>query len=168
MGENAAKLVELANSLGADVTKLSANAVKLTAQASKLATEAANEAQNMNIFSKLYYYFTQTSSPLTKAASSAVTEAAEVAEALNSAKMSATLATQKATNATFISDLWTFGGIGFIGIGIILGVGLGAYSTNKFCEEILDKFVDYYKINADIILNSYKNAANYFLEDNEN
>ena len=54
----------------------------------------------------------------------------------------------------------------FLGFGIVLEIGIGAYSTNQFCEELFDKFVDYYKINTDKILNTYKNAANYFLEKN--
>jgi len=42
--------------------------------------------------------------------------------------------------------LITVGGIGFLGIGTILGVVLGGYFTYTFCEELLDKFVDYIRI----------------------
>ena len=47
-------------------------------------------------------------------------------------------------------------------IGAIIGIGLGGYFTHKFCEGLLDEFVNYYKSNADKISNSYENAAKYF------
>lgn len=56
-----------------------------------------------------------------------------------------------------------FGGV-LIGTGLIVGVGLGAYFTHKHCEEIIDKLAEYYKNNAYKILNSYKDAARYFLD----
>ena len=46
--------------------------------------------------------------------------------------------------------------------GCIVGIGLGGYFTHKFCEDLLDEFVNYYKNNADKISNSYENAAKYF------
>ena len=59
-------------------------------------------------------------------------------------------------------------GSGLIIGGVILGVGLGGYFTNKYCEELLDKFVKFYKNNAQRIDNSYQKAANYFLLENKN
>ena len=44
----------------------------------------------------------------------------------------------------------------------IIEVSLGAYFTHKFCEELLDKFVDLYKKYPLIICNSYKEAEFYF------
>ena len=41
---------------------------------------------------------------------------------------------------------------------------MGGYATHKFCEETLDKFVEYFKKNADKIKNSYQEAAEYFLQ----
>ena len=65
----------------------------------------------------------------------------------------------------------TFGlkivGSGLIIAGALLGVGLGGYFTNKYCEELLDKFVEFYKNNAERIDNSYQKAANYFLLENK-
>ena len=52
--------------------------------------------------------------------------------------------------------------------GVLIGVGLGGYFTNKYCEELLDKFVEYYKKNAEKIDNSYQKAANYFLLEDKN
>ena len=54
-------------------------------------------------------------------------------------------------------------GAGFFVIGAIAGVSLGGYFTHKYCEELLDKFVDYYKANAKKISNSYLEAEKYFL-----
>ena len=54
-------------------------------------------------------------------------------------------------------------GTGLAVAGALIGVGLGGYFTSKYCEDLLDKFVDYYKKNAEKIENSYKKAAEYFL-----
>ena len=50
----------------------------------------------------------------------------------------------------------------FFGIGTIIGISLGAYYTHRFCENILDKFTDYYRKNVDKITNSYEKALSYF------
>ena len=50
----------------------------------------------------------------------------------------------------------------FFGIGTIIGIGLGAYCTHRYCEDLLDKFADYYRKNADKITNSYEKALSYF------
>ena len=47
-------------------------------------------------------------------------------------------------------------------VGALFGVGLGGYFTHKYCEELLDKFVDYYKKNAEKIGISYQKAEEYF------
>jgi hypothetical protein len=44
----------------------------------------------------------------------------------------------------------------------LFGVGLGGYFTHKYCEELLDKFVEYYKKNAEKIGLSYQKAEEYF------
>ena len=59
-------------------------------------------------------------------------------------------------------------GYGLTGIGFVLGVGMEGYTTHKFCEETLDKFVEYYKKNANKIKNSYQEAAEYFFNNNSN
>lgn len=41
---------------------------------------------------------------------------------------------------------------------------MGFYATHEFCKEIIDKFVEYFKKNANKINNSYKEAAEYFLQ----
>ena len=54
----------------------------------------------------------------------------------------------------------------FFGIGTIIGIGLGAYCTHRFCENLLDKFADYYRKNAGKITNSYEKALSYFRDFN--
>ena len=49
----------------------------------------------------------------------------------------------------------------FFGIGTIIGIASGAYFTHKYCESILDKYVEYYKKNVTKIENSYKEAISY-------
>ena len=59
-------------------------------------------------------------------------------------------------------------GAGLAVAGALLGVSLGGYFTSKYCEDLLDKFVQYYKKNAEKIENSYKKAAEYFSSANKN
>lgn len=56
-----------------------------------------------------------------------------------------------------------FVGTSFFIVGAVFGVSLGGYFTHKYCEELLDKFVEYYKKNAEKISNSYLKAESYFL-----
>ena len=51
----------------------------------------------------------------------------------------------------------------FFGIGTILSIGIGAYCTHSFCENLINKFAEYYQKNADKITNSYKEALSYFM-----
>ena len=85
-----------------------------------------------------------------------------VSEAANFASTAASAEVAAAESAA-IGTLGKFVGYGFLAIGIITGVGCGAYYTHKFCEETLDKFVEYYKKNSFKIKNSYEEAAKYFL-----
>ena len=146
---NAANLTAKAAQLGAEAAELGANAARLAAK-----------AKDINIFMKGWYFITGTTSAASKMAASAAAEAAVAAQKAASAAQSAAVAGA--------STLVKFAGYGFLAFGVALGVGLGGYFTHKFCEELLDKFVDYYKNNADKIINSYKNAVEYFLLKNEN
>ena len=62
-----------------------------------------------------------------------------------------------AAESTVTGTIGKFASYGLIGVGVILGVGCGDYTTHKFCEETLDKK------NSDKIKNSYKEADEYFL-----
>ena len=53
-------------------------------------------------------------------------------------------------------------GVGVCFVGGIIGVVFGGYFTHLYCEELLDKFEDYYKKNINKISNSYNEAKNYF------
>ena len=53
-------------------------------------------------------------------------------------------------------------GASFFVVGAIAGVSIGGYFTHKYCEDLLDKFVEYYKANAQKISNSYLEAEKYF------
>jgi hypothetical protein len=41
---------------------------------------------------------------------------------------------------------------------------LGGYFTHRHCEEIIDKFIEYYKNNTNKISNSYQAASEYLLK----
>ncbi len=55
-------------------------------------------------------------------------------------------------------------GTGLVVVGAVVGVALGGYFTSSYCEELIDKFEDYYIKNAQKIGNSYKQAAQYLLD----
>lgn len=79
-----------------------------------------------------------------------------------------TVAEGATTVATGIgSTVLRVAGVGLIIVGAAVGVGLGAYFTNKHCNELIDKFEDYYKKNAEKIQNSYIQAAEYLLNQSE-
>ena len=142
--------------------KLSTEASKLTAQHVQLIKDVVNESQNMNWLYKEYYYITQSATPLSELASTLGTQAANAVKAADSASKIAKTASETVDKAYSFSNLFMIRGIGFLGIGSILGVVMGEYFTYTFCEELLDKFFDYYKNNADKVVNSYKNSEYYF------
>ena len=50
----------------------------------------------------------------------------------------------------------------FLGIGTVISVGVGAYTTHKFCEDLINKFAEFYRKNASKISSSYEDAVSYF------
>lgn len=50
-----------------------------------------------------------------------------------------------------------------LGLGsMIIGVAIGGYTTHSFCEQLIDKFVNYYKENGSKIKISYEKAISHF------
>ena len=139
------KAANYAFNAATQVTQLTAEAAQYSAQAAQL-TEQVN---NMSGIAKFFDFFTKTGSTLT-------TQAVELTSQAQAAEVAA-------NSASAAGTLGKYASCGFFGVGIILGVGCGAYTTHRFCEEILDKFVEYFKNNSDKIKNSYKEAAEYFL-----
>ena len=149
-GVAVANTIKAAN-YAAEATQLSANAAQLSVKAAQF----AEKANNINVISKAWYAITGTTSSAAKAAQIAASNAAAAENAAQTA-----LIQSSAMAGT--STLCKFASAGLFGFGIVLGVGCGAYFTYKFCEELLDKFVEYYKQNSDKIKNSYETAAKYF------
>ena len=139
-------------------TQLGVQAAKLGTQAANLGTKAAQltqQANNVNSIVKFWHSITGTTSAVSKiAASTAAQASAAAAESANLAGQSAA--------AAGTSTLCKFAGVGFLGIGCLIGVGVGGYTTYKFCEELLNKFENYYKNHADMVRNSYLQATKYF------
>ena len=52
----------------------------------------------------------------------------------------------------------------FFGIGTVINVGIGYYCTHNFCENLINKFADYYRKNASKITIAYEHALSYFNE----
>ena len=126
--------------------QLFAEAAQYSAQAAQL-TQKVN---NMSGFAKILDFFTNAGSAMAKQAAD-----------LGSKAVSTEAAAAEAATA---GTLGKFASYGLFGVGIVVGVGIGVYTTYKFCEETLDKFVEYFKKNSDKIKNSYQEAAEYFLQ----
>ena len=58
-------------------------------------------------------------------------------------------------------------GAGLFVVGAVVGVACGSYFTNKYCNELINKFEDYYLNNAQMIGNSYNQAAEYLLQESQ-
>ena len=85
-----------------------------------------------------------------------VGEAAEAGSILAGISIIATRATEAAS-----IGLRVVGGAALAGAGSLIGVGLGGFLTYKYCQKLLDEFVEYYKKNAKELENSYKLAEKY-------
>ena len=120
------------------------------AQYSAQAAQLTQKVNNMSGFAKFFNFFTNAGSAMAKQAADLGSKAASTEAA--------------AVEAATAGTLGKIAGYGLFGVGIVLGVGMGGYFTHKFCEETLDKFVEYFKKNADKIKNSYQEAAEYFLQ----
>ena len=53
---------------------------------------------------------------------------------------------------------------GFFVVGAVAGIVVGGVMTNSYCNELLDKFENFYKQNANKIANSYIQAKKYFIQ----
>ena len=173
----AAKSVQLsaqAVEFSAQAAQLSAQATQLGAKAIQYSTTAAqitDKINNADKLTKLIYYITGIGTEMTKEAanlsskaSSALSAAKTASAAASSAASSASSTAIAASSAATAGTLGKVFGIGLPVVGIVVGVGCGAYFTHKFCEETLDKYVEYYKKNSGKIQNSYVEAAEYFLK----
>lgn len=141
--------------------QMQAEALELAAKA-KQAQDALNAAnavnstvQNVGLFGKAWNFF----SGAGKAAELAAQEAAQIAR--QTAAESSIAAERLAATST--GTFWKVAGSSLGLIGVVSGVALGGYFTHKFCEELLDKFEEYFRKNAGKIRNSYEDAAKYFL-----
>ena len=135
--------------------QFSAQAAKFTAQATQFSSQAAkitNEINNVGKLTEFWNYISGTRAIMAK-------EVANLSSKASSATISANSAVSTANSTAIAGTLGKAFGVAF---GVV-GIGCGAYFTHKFCEETLDKYVKYYKMNAEKIKNSYIDAAEYFL-----
>ena len=144
-----------------------AKSAQLSAQATQLTAKAAQNTDKINNASKLtklLNYVGGTGTSMAREAADLSSKASSVTAAATSAASSASASTAAANSAAIAGTVGKAFGIGLTVVGIVVGVGCGAYFTHKFCEETLDKFVEYYKKNSGKIKNSYLEAAEYFLK----
>ena len=149
----------------AKAVQLSSQATQFSAQAAQFSAQAAQITDKMNNASKLtkiWNYFSGTGTVMAKEAAKLSSKASSATAAANSATIAANSANISAKSASAAGTLGKVFGVGLTVVGAAVGVGLGAYFTHKFCEELLDKYVEYYKKNCGKIQNSYIEAAEYF------
>ena len=132
--------------------KAAAKSVQFSAQAAKF----TNEINNVGKLTEFWNYISGTRAIMAK-------EVANLSSKASSATISANSAVSSANSTALAGTLGKAFGVAFGVLGVVVGVGCGAYFTHKFCEETLDKYVEYYKMNAEKIKNSYIDAAEYFL-----
>ena len=167
---DAAKISLTATKTAEKATQIAAEAAKYTAKATELSNQSAKLTNNMGFFKKVICYFIPSSN---EAAKLSVEASSYAAKAANMEANSATLtmnATNMLSNATNISktaNIFKYVGTTLAIGGCVIGVATGAYFTHKFCEELIEKFVDFYKKNISKIRNSYREAENYFSSENE-
>ena len=146
--------------IGTQITQYTTQAAEFGAQAAEL-TKYAGDVEKSIPFGKyiLSFFFPEIGS---KAANLAMKSSSLNAAATNLASKATTIASEANALSTGANFLKAFGTTLSIGT-CILGASLGVYFTHKYCEELLNKFVDFYKKNAEKINNSYQQAALYFL-----
>ena len=143
----------------AESVQFSAQAAKFTAQATQFSSQAAkitNEINNAGKLTEFWNYISGTRAIMAK-------EVANLSSKVSSATISANSAVSAANTSALAGTSGKAFGVAFGVLGVVVGVGCGAYFTHKFCEETLDKYAEYYKMNAEKINNSYIDAAEYFL-----
>ena len=159
-----AQLSAQALEFSAQATQLSAQAAKYSAQATQICTKAADTANNASILARFFNSVSGTGTAMAREAAELSSKASSASAAASSATAAASSATKAANSAAIAGTVGKAFGIGLTVAGIVIGVGCGAYFTHKFCEETLDKYVEYYKKNSGKIQNSYIEAAEYFLK----
>ena len=159
-----AQLSAQALEFSAQATQLSAQAAKYSAQATQICTKAADTANNASILARFFNSVSGTGTAMAREAAELSSKASSASAAASSATAAASSATKAANSAAIAGTVGKAFGIGLTVAGIVIGVGCGAYFTHKFCEETLDKYVEYYKKNSGKIQNSYVEASEYFLK----
>ena len=184
MAAEATKLTTQAANIGAKAANMGAKAVEYGANAAKIGNEATKLAKAAGEMTVPWYLkiFGMGSEITTEATNLATKASNMAAESANLNSIATNLSSQAANMASQSTSLNVMGAnmaskatitlneantLRYVGTGItigsfILGISLGAYFTHKFCEELLDKFVDLYKKYPQKICNSYKEAAYYF------
>ena len=152
-----------AGKLSSEVAQLTSKAAQYSYQASQVSAQAAQVAKQTSNYSNFWNFFTGTGTALSKQAATLSSKASELGSTAGYYTSNAASVEIAANQAASAASFGKFAGYGLLGLGVVLGVGCGAYSIHKFCEENLDKFVEYYKKNSNKIKNSLEEAANYFL-----
>ena len=162
---NAANMTIKATETVEKATKIAEMAAKYTAEATELSEKATEIVNNYNIVQKAFYWIVpsynkaaqiaaKTSSLAVKAAD---IEARQTAIATNAANM-----VNKAANISNTANILKYSGTTLTIAGCLIGVATGAYFTYQFCEELIEKFVDFYTKNISKIRSSYQEAEKYF------
>jgi len=139
--------------------QFSAQTAQYSYQASKFGVQAIQVAEETSNYNMIWIFLIGIGIILSKPVVTLISQYLEFGDKTTLVKRAAIQATSSAASSS-VSFILSYM---FMGFGVVIGVGCGAYFTHKFCEENLDKFVEYYKKNSNKIKNSYEEAAIYFL-----
>ena len=167
---NAANMTLQATDTIEKVTKMAEMAAKYAAEATELSEKATEIVNNFNIFQKVFYRivpsYNKAAQIIAKSSSiagkAANIEARTTALATNAANM-----IKKAANISNTANILKYAGTASTIAGCVIGVVTGAYFTYQFCEELIEKFAEFYTKNISKIRSSYQEAENYFSLINE-
>ena len=162
---DAADITIKATKTAEKATQIAAEAAKYTAKSTEFSSKAKELTNNMNIFKKVFYYFIPSSNKVTEMtinASSMAGQAANMEAQSVALNIDATNMFSNASNISKSANLFKYSGAALTFAGFIIGFLSGTYFTHQFCEELIEKFVDFYKKNIGKIRSSYHLAERYF------
>ena len=159
------KMTDQANIMASNFAFLGEKGVQTSVKLMEKANLYKKEAEIAEIFSNIhvtpldYIYnpYATKAAELTAKSQKLLSESTAIHSKIASLSKQATDLSSKAKGLSVIGKSVSIGTC-------FLSVALGAYFTHQFCEELLDKFVDFYINNATYIFNSLEQASQYLLK----
>ena len=130
------------------VKSLATAATSFAEHFSSIAQVATEKANSVSFFCRLFTNSYQTATKTAAGAKGVSETFSQIAVSYSNKASEGVLLTARGSSIAIL--------------GCLVGVALGGYFTHRFCEDLIDKFTQFYKNNAQEISNSYKQAVEYF------